>query len=61
MNCYVCDGLCELVDDREMTIVCHGCNGQGVKWENPAGPACEITDIDALQEGIIEGFDETAE
>lgn len=59
--CTVCDALCEIVDERGMTVVCHGCMGHGWKLEEPAGPACELVDLDALRAGMTEGFDETAD
>lgn len=40
--CPVCDGRCEIVDDRGITVVCHGCLGKGYHWENAPSPACDI-------------------
>lgn len=58
--CTTCDALCELVDERGITVVCHSCLGMGYKFEEPGGAVCEITDIDALREGMTEGFDQTS-
>ena len=55
--CAVCDALCELVDERGVTVVCYGCLGMGWKFEDAAGPVCAMVDLDQLREGMAEGLD----
>ena len=48
-------------DDEEGVFVCGGCMGAGWLDETPRAMVPEpIVDLEALRDGMAEGFDETA-